>query len=119
MRNWTWSGIAAAVGAVGIACLGAPGVLEPANAQDAKAGYPFVFDSPFGIAGPKGMDPAIVKRLADAIRVAMDDPGTNEVRKKFSLEHRFMEPAAYEAFNRTLFEKERKYLIDIGLARKD
>ena len=35
-----------------------------------ELGYPFVFDSPFGIAGPKGMDPAIVEKLHDAFKKA-------------------------------------------------
>ena len=35
-----------------------------------ELGYPFVFDSPFGLAGPKGMDPAIVKKLHDAFKKA-------------------------------------------------
>ena len=33
-----------------------------------ELGYPFVFDSPFGLAGPKGMDPAVVKVLHDAFQ---------------------------------------------------
>ena len=35
-----------------------------------ELGYPFVFDSPFGLAGPKGMDPAVVEKLHDAFKKA-------------------------------------------------
>ena len=38
-----------------------------------ELGYPFVFDSPFGIAGPKGMDPAIVQKLHDAFKKALEE----------------------------------------------
>ena len=84
-----------------------------------ELGMPFVFDSPYGMAGPKGMDPAIVKKLHDAIKVALEDPKAIEVRKKFSMEDRYMDTATYAAFNAELFEKEKKYLTDLGLARKD
>lgn len=39
-----------------------------------ELGYDVVVDSPFGIAGPKGLDPAIVATLNEAIRKAMDEP---------------------------------------------
>jgi tripartite-type tricarboxylate transporter receptor subunit TctC len=84
-----------------------------------ELGFPFVFDSPYGMAGPKGMDPAIVKKLHDAIKIAMEDPKAIEVRNKFSMEDRYMDTATYAKFNAELFEKEKKYLTDIGLARKD
>jgi tripartite-type tricarboxylate transporter receptor subunit TctC len=37
-------------------------------------GYAYSFDSPFGLAGPKGMDPAVAKRLHDAFKAAYDHP---------------------------------------------
>ena len=45
------------------------------NVPTAKdLGYNVVSTSPYGIVGPKGMDPAIVKTLHDAFKKAMDDP---------------------------------------------
>ena len=44
-------------------------------------GYPFVFDCPFGVAGPKGMDPAIVKKLHDAFKAAIEDKSVVDVLK--------------------------------------
>lgn len=84
-----------------------------------ELGLPFVFDSPYGMAGPKGMDPAIVKKLHDAIKVAMEDPKAIEVRNRFNMVDRYMDTAAYAKFQVELFEKEKKYLNDIGLAKKD
>lgn len=84
-----------------------------------EAGLPFVFDSPYGMAGPKGMDAAIVKKLHDAIKHAMEDPKAIEVRRKFQMVDRYMDTPAYARFQIELYEKEKKYLTDIGLARKD
>ena len=84
-----------------------------------EVGLPFVFDSPYGMAGPKGMDPAIVKKLHDAIKVAMEDPKTIEVRNKFNMVERYMDTATYAKFQLELYEKEKKYLTDMGLAKKD
>jgi tripartite-type tricarboxylate transporter receptor subunit TctC len=84
-----------------------------------EVGLPFVFDSPYGMAGPKGMDPAIVKKLHDTIKLAMEDPKTIEVRDKFNMVERYMDSATYAKFQAELFEKEKKYLTDIGLAKKE
>lgn len=36
-------------------------------------GYPFVFDAPFGVAGPKGMQADVVQKLHDAFKRAIED----------------------------------------------
>lgn len=84
-----------------------------------EEGFPFVLDSPFGIAGPRGMDAAIVKKLHDAIKIALEDPKAIEVRKRYDLQDRYMGTAAYAAYQVKLFEQEKKYLADIGLAKKE
>ena len=43
-----------------------------------ELGYPFVFDSPFGLAGPEGMDPAHVQKLHDAFKLALEDAGCGD-----------------------------------------
>jgi tripartite-type tricarboxylate transporter receptor subunit TctC len=84
-----------------------------------EVGLPFVFNSPYGMAGPKGMDPAIVKILHDAIKTAMQDPKTIEVRNKFNMVDAYMDTAAYAKFQVELFAKEKQYLTDLGLAKKE
>ncbi len=84
-----------------------------------EQGLPFVFDSPYGMAGPKGMDPAIVKKLHDAIKIAMADPKTIEIRNKFNMVDGYKDTASYAKFQVELFEKEKKYLTEIGLAKKE
>ena len=47
-----------------------------------ELGYTYEFDSPFGLAGPKGIDPAIVKKLHDAFKKAYDEPRVAELFEK-------------------------------------
>ena len=44
-----------------------------------ELGYDVVSYSPYGIVGPKGMDPKVVKILHDAFKKAMDDPEHQKV----------------------------------------
>jgi tripartite-type tricarboxylate transporter receptor subunit TctC len=43
-----------------------------------ELGYDVVADGPAGFAGPKGMDPAVVKRLEDSFRRSLDDPAVKQ-----------------------------------------
>lgn len=81
-------------------------------------GYPFAFDSPFGLAGPKGMDPAVVKILHDAFKKAYDDPKTIELFEKYDFTRRYMSSEDYTAFVPKLAASEKAALEKIGLAMK-
>ncbi len=83
-----------------------------------ELGYPYVFDSPFGVAGPKGMDPAIVKKLADAFRAAMEDPGVIESLRRFDMFPRFVDTAPYLKIMEEHVANETKLITELGLARK-
>lgn len=84
-----------------------------------ELGYPFVFDSPFGIAGPKGMDPAVVQKLHDAFKQAMDDPKAKEIQKKFDFPTRYMDSAAYTKFVAEQVAEQKDVIEKLGLAKKD
>ena len=83
-----------------------------------ELGSPFVFDSPFGVAGPKGMDPTIVKKLADVFKAAMEDPAAVEVLKRYDMFPRYLDTAPYQAVMQELVRNETKALTDLGLAKK-
>jgi len=83
-----------------------------------EMGYTYEFDSPFGLAGPKGMDPAIVKRLHDAFKLAYDDPKVVALFEKFDFTRRYMNTADYAAFMPKLAASEKTALEQLGLARK-
>ncbi len=84
-----------------------------------ELGYPFVFDSPFGIGGPKGMDPAVVKKLHDAFKAAFDDPGVLELFKKYDMSVRYLGSEDYAKAAAAFIESERVALGNIGLLKKD
>ena len=83
-----------------------------------ELGYPFVFDSPFGIGGPKGMDPKIVAILHDAFKKALEDPAVLATFEKFEMVPNYLNSADYTKFVQDFMVSERKALTDIGLARK-
>jgi tripartite-type tricarboxylate transporter receptor subunit TctC len=84
-----------------------------------ELGYPFVFDSPYGLAGPKGMDPAIVQKLHDAFKAALDDPSVQAVLAKFDKVSRYLNSADYTASVPKLIAQERAGLELVGLLKKD
>ncbi len=82
-------------------------------------GYDYSFDSPFGLAGPKGMDPTVVAKLHDAFKKAYDDPKVIELHEKFDFVRRYMNTADYQAFVPKLAAEERAALEKLGLAKKE
>jgi tripartite-type tricarboxylate transporter receptor subunit TctC len=72
-----------------------------------EVGYPIVSNSPFGIAGPKGMDPAVVKALHDAFKKALEDPEFQKTLEKFDQEAYYLNSADYAAMARKSIEEER------------
>jgi tripartite-type tricarboxylate transporter receptor subunit TctC len=72
-----------------------------------EVGYPIVSNSPFGLAGPKGMDPAVVKVLHDAFKKALEDPEFQKTLEKFDQEPYYLNSADYAAFAKKSIEEER------------
>jgi tripartite-type tricarboxylate transporter receptor subunit TctC len=83
-----------------------------------QLGYPFVFDSPWGIAGPKGMDPKVVAKLQDAFRKAMDDKTFKDALDKYDMIANWMDAATYTKFVAGYMLSERESLTKLGLAKK-
>lgn len=84
-----------------------------------ELGYPYVFDSPWGLAGPKNMDPAVVARLHDAFKKALDDPAVLELLDKYEMVPNYKNSADYTKFVSDFIASEREALTQIGIARKD
>lgn len=83
----------------------------------AELGYTMRSNSPFGIAGPKGMDPAIVKVLHDAFKKGIDDPEHMRVMDQLDQEVDYMDTAAYRAFVERTFVDMREQVERLGLRR--
>ncbi|MBR0657222.1 Bug family tripartite tricarboxylate transporter substrate binding protein [Plastoroseomonas arctica] len=71
-----------------------------------ESGIDIVSASPYGVAGPKGMDPGVVRVLQEAFRAAMDDPQHVSVLDRFDMPPMFMPAAEYDAFARRQFADE-------------
>lgn len=72
-----------------------------------EVGIDIVSNSPFGIAGPRGMDPAIMRILHDAFKRGMEDPDHLRVMQSLDQELDYMDSATYDAFARRSFEEMR------------
>jgi tripartite-type tricarboxylate transporter receptor subunit TctC len=83
------------------------------------SGYKTVADAPFGFAGPKGMDPKVVKILHDAFKKAMDDPKVIEVLDRLDQPVIYMNSADYTSFAKKTMDQERTLLNQLGLAMKN
>jgi tripartite-type tricarboxylate transporter receptor subunit TctC len=81
-------------------------------------GYPLVYDSPFGLAGPKGLDPKIVAKLHDAFKKALEDPAVVATLAKYDMVPNYMNTEDYRKFVVEVTESERKVVESLGLGKK-
>ncbi len=83
-----------------------------------ELGYPLVINSPWGLAGPRGMDPRVVARLHDAFSKALADPAVQEMLTRFEMIPDYRPTDGYVQFVAELIEKERDVLGRLGLLKK-
>ena len=63
-----------------------------------EIGIDMVSNSPFGIGGPKGMDPAVVKVLHDAFKKGMEEQSYKDAMVKLDQEAYYLDTADYQAY---------------------
>ena len=83
-----------------------------------ELGYKTVSDSPFGVCGPKGMDPAVVKTLHDAFKKTLEDPAVLSTFEKYDQSVIYMDTATYTKWSRETFAAEKATIERLGLAAK-
>lgn len=83
-----------------------------------EAGVDLVVNSPYGVCGPKGMDPAVTRKLHDALKEALFDPATQEVMARFSMPTLYLDSAAFTAAYKEQDRIERENLKRVGLLGK-
>lgn len=89
------------------------------NVPTAKElGYDVVGNSPYGLVGPKGMDPAVVKTLHDAFRKALDDPKHLETLDQLNQDLWYRSGEDYLAWARETYAKDKALIERLGLAAK-
>lgn len=82
-----------------------------------ELGLGIVQASPYGIGGPKGMDPGLIKTIHDAFKQAMEMPNHVEVLAKYDQELLYMNSAQYTRFAEETFAKEKALVEKLGLAK--
>ncbi len=83
-----------------------------------ELGYQTVSDSPFGVCGPKGMDPAITAKIHDAFKKTLDDPAVLATFEKYDQPVIYMGTEAYTKFARESFVSEKATIERLGMAGK-
>ena len=83
-----------------------------------ELGYQTVSDSPFGVCGPKGMDPAVTAKLHDAFKKTLEDPAVLATFEKYDQSVIYMGTEAYTKFARDSFASEKLTIERLGMAAK-
>lgn len=84
-----------------------------------ELGYGIVARSPYGIVGPRGLPPSIVRTLHDAFKAAMFDPVHVAELAKYDQELAYLGPEAYGRALREAYAREKETMKRLGLARRD
>jgi tripartite-type tricarboxylate transporter receptor subunit TctC len=82
-----------------------------------EQGINLVLNSPYGVAGPKGMDPKVVKVLQDAFAKGVKEPSYAEALKKFDQELAYLDTAAYEKHVVQQIEEAKTQVEELGLKK--
>ena len=83
-----------------------------------ELGYELIEIPPFALAGPKGMDPVIVKKLHDAFKLASQDPKVLEFQRRYDFTESYMDSSSFTQFVSGLVPREKAFVERYGLARK-
>jgi len=83
-----------------------------------ESGIDMVSYSPMGLAGPKGIDPSVVKVLHDAFKRGMEDPAFIAALDKFDQNLLYMNSADYHKYAMQLIAEEKKVVEEFGLKQK-
>jgi len=81
-------------------------------------GIDMVSNSPFGIAGPKGMEPSVVKVLHDAFKKGLEDPSYAEAMARLDQELFYLGSEDYRKFALAQIEEAKRFIAELGLGPK-
>ncbi|MDN3568019.1 tripartite tricarboxylate transporter substrate binding protein [Paeniroseomonas aquatica] len=80
-----------------------------------EVGIDIVSASPYGIAGPKGMDAGLVRAIHDGFKAALEDPAHLAVLERFDMPVMYKNTEDYRAFVRQQIEEDRAMIQKLGL----
>jgi tripartite-type tricarboxylate transporter receptor subunit TctC len=90
----------------------------PAVPNLKEVGIDLVSNSPFGIGGPKGMDPVVVKILHDAFKKGMEEQSYKDSMAKLDQEAYYLDTAAYHAFAMKQVGEQKELVDALGLKQQ-
>src|SRR3712207_5381869 len=79
-----------------------------------EVGIDIVSASPYGIAGPKGMDPGLVVALHDAFKEALHDPAHLAILERYDMPVMYRGPEDYATFARQQYEEDKRMIERLG-----
>ena len=82
-----------------------------------ELGLDLVQNSPFGIAAPRDTPPAVVKRLHDGFKQAMEMESYKTALGKYDMTPMYMSSAGYLKFAQETFKRERALVEKLGLLK--
>ncbi|MGA0612937.1 Bug family tripartite tricarboxylate transporter substrate binding protein [Caldimonas sp. KR1-144] len=82
-----------------------------------ELGFGIVANSPYGLAGPRGLPPPIVTTLHDAFRAAMQDAAYVAELAKYDQEPAYLGPAEYAQACRDAYAHEKRVVERLGLGK--
>jgi tripartite-type tricarboxylate transporter receptor subunit TctC len=80
-----------------------------------ETGIDIVATSPYGLGGPQGIDPGVVRVLHDAFKAALLDPAHVSVLDRFDMPFLYMGSDEYRAFAGRQYEEESTAVRRLGL----
>jgi tripartite-type tricarboxylate transporter receptor subunit TctC len=80
-----------------------------------EVGVNMVVTSPYGLAGPKGMDPKIVKILHDAFKKGMDEPSFRATMEKLDQELWYVSSEDYRTYALREIAEQKRVVEEFGL----
>ena len=82
-----------------------------------ELGYGIVANSPYGLAGPKGIPPQVVEVLHNAFKKALDDPEMKRILDQMGEDPAYLGTEDYNKYVRAEYEEQRRIVKDLNLAQ--
>ncbi len=83
-----------------------------------ESGWDTISESPFGIGGPKNMDPSVVRVLHDGFKKTLDDAKVLETLERYSQPVIYMNTDDYTRYAAQTFEAEKATIERLGLSKR-
>ena len=83
-----------------------------------ELGIPITQTSHWGLVAPRGTDPAIVRKLHDAFKTAMQQPEFKQALARYDMEPDYKSSADFHKFAVDTMKQEKEILDELGLSRK-